>query len=205
MTQLGRPRSFDRDIALQRAMETFWLLGYEGATLTDLQSAMGGITAPSFYAAFGAKEDLFRETVELYRRTVGNIPMQALMESATARAGIEAMLTAAVNCFCSKDKPKGCLIVLGTMNCSRTSGKVQKHLLTLRLRRGEQIKKRLERGVEEGDIPCNADVAVLASFYTAVLLGLCMQARDGATRKALMATVDGAMAAWDTLVSKSEK
>src|SRR5437016_4416200 len=56
MSRTGRPREFDRDEALQRAMELFWAQGYEGATLADLQKAMGGITAPSFYAAFGSKE-----------------------------------------------------------------------------------------------------------------------------------------------------
>lgn len=202
MAQLGRPRSFDREEALQRAMEVFWALGYEGATLEDLQIAMGGITAPSFYAAFGSKEKLFLEAVELYRRTVGILPMDALTQSATARAAIEAMLRAAVDCFCRRDKPHGCLIVLGTMNCSHASSRVQKHLFTLRLQRGEQIKRRLERGVAEGDLPADADVPTLASFYTTALLGLSMHARDGASRKALMAAVGGAMAAWDNLVEK---
>lgn len=202
MAQLGRPRSFDREQALQRAMEVFWALGYEGATLEDLQIAMGGITAPSFYAAFGSKEKLFLEAVELYRRTVGIVPMDALMAPATARASIEAMLCAAVDCFCRRNKPHGCLIVLGTMNCSHASSRVQKHLLTLRRERGKQIKRRLERGVAEGDLPADADVPALASFYTTALLGLSMHARDGASRKALMSAAAGAMAAWDNLVEK---
>jgi AcrR family transcriptional regulator len=65
MSRTGRPRGFDRDGALQRAMELFWSQGYEGTTLADLQKAMGGITAPSFYVAFGSKEALLKETVEL--------------------------------------------------------------------------------------------------------------------------------------------
>src|SRR6202043_1716034 len=69
MTQRGRPRSFDRQAALRQAMQVFWALGYEGATLNELQEAMGGIAPTSFYAAFGSKEELFREAVELYSRT----------------------------------------------------------------------------------------------------------------------------------------
>ena len=95
MTQLGRPRSFDRKVALRRAMEVFWALGYEGATLNELQEAMGGITPPSFYAAFGSKEQLFREAVELYSTTLGVPMMQALEEGPSARASIEALLNAA--------------------------------------------------------------------------------------------------------------
>jgi AcrR family transcriptional regulator len=100
MTQRGRPRSFDRQAALRRAMQVFWALGYEGATLNELQEAMGGIAAPSFYAAFGSKEELFREAVELYSQTLGAPMMKALEEGATARASIEALLEAAVESFC---------------------------------------------------------------------------------------------------------
>ena len=78
MARLGRPRSFDRDEALRQAMDVFWALGYEGATLSDLQVAMGGITAPSLYAAFGSKEELFREVVALYGTTVGSAMMRML-------------------------------------------------------------------------------------------------------------------------------
>ena len=66
MAERGRPRNFDRAQALQKAMEVFWSKGYEGASLTDLTEAMG-INSPSLYGAFGSKEGLFREAVELYR------------------------------------------------------------------------------------------------------------------------------------------
>lgn len=70
MAERGRPRNFDRDQALRKAMEVFWSKGYEGASLTDLTAAMG-INSPSLYGAFGSKEALFREAVELYRQTDG--------------------------------------------------------------------------------------------------------------------------------------
>lgn len=202
MAQRGRPRSFDRDEALRRAMEVFWALGYEGATLADLQAAMGGIAAPSFYAAFGSKEELFREAVELYRGTVGAPIVRALTEPATARAAIETMLSAVADSASCPGKPGGCLIVLGAMSCTRASRNVQEHLRTIRLQAKEHIRRRLERGVAEGDLPAGLDLAAITSFYTTVLHGLPLQARDGASREALMAAVDGAMAAWDTLVAK---
>ena len=64
-TSLGRPRGFDVDEALERAMVVFWAQGYEGASLADLTNAMG-INRTSMYAAFGNKEELFRAALRRY-------------------------------------------------------------------------------------------------------------------------------------------
>lgn len=66
MAKRGRPCGFDREQALRRALDVFWEAGYEGATMAALKEAMGGICAPSMYAAYGSKEALFRSAVELY-------------------------------------------------------------------------------------------------------------------------------------------
>src|SRR5258706_12088937 len=116
MASRGRPRSFSREQALERALELFWARGYEGATLSDLQEAMGGITAPSFYAAFGSKEGLFREVVELYSATQGTPMVTALTQGATARASIEGLLRAALAAFFQRNCPRGCLLVLSAAN-----------------------------------------------------------------------------------------
>ncbi|OIQ52289.1 HTH-type transcriptional repressor ComR [Pseudodesulfovibrio hydrargyri] len=194
--QRGRPRKFDREGALVKAMRTFWRLGYEGATLTDLQRAMGNISAPSFYAAFGSKEKLFHEAVNLYRSTVGTGTVRALTREPTARRAVETMLYGAVDAFCAEDTPPGCLIVLSTINTSKASRAIQDHLASIRLETTELIRKRLQRGIDEGDVPATADIAALASFYTTFLHGLSIQARDNVPREALVQAVDCAMAAW---------
>ncbi len=203
MARRGRPRSFDREDALRQAMEVFWALGYEGATLTGLQEAMGGITAPSFYAAFGSKEELFREAVELYSKTLGVPMMKALAEGPTARASIEALLQAAVEAFCRPGKPRGCMLVLGAINSMPANKSVQDHLRGLRARRQKVIQERLQRGVAEGELPSGLDLSARASFYTTVVDGLAFQARDGASRKVLKFAVRCAMAAWDTVVAEA--
>jgi AcrR family transcriptional regulator len=202
MARRGRPRTFDRDAALRRALEVFWEHGYEGASVTDLQEAMGGITATSLYAAFHSKEELFREAVELYCRTEGQAPLRALLEGPTARASIEGLLRAAVTSFCRPGGARGCLLVSGAVNCASENLAIQEHLRELRARRPAYMRERLERGVKEGDVPAGTDLTVIANFYTAVLDGLSVQARDGATRESLEATVDCAMTTWDTLASK---
>jgi len=199
MARRGRPRSFNREDALAQAMEVFWELGYEGATLTDLQHAMGGITAPSFYAAFGSKEELFRQAVELYSRTLGAPMMQALAEKPTARAAIQALLDTAVESFLKPGKPRGCMLVLAAINGTPSNKSVQDYLHGLRARRRKVIERRLERGVAEGELPAGVDTAALASFVTTVIDGLAIQARDGATRKTVRFAVSCAMAAWSQL------
>lgn len=205
MAQMGRPRTFDRDEALRRAMMLFWEQGYEGVTLSDLQVAMGGITPPSFYAAFGSKEQLFREAVDLFVTTVGAKAVQALSAHDTARGAVEAMLYESVKAFCGADTPRGCLLVLGAMNCTRANKAVQDHLLAFRRQVPQIIKRRLERGVTDGDLSAAADLAAMAAFYATVQHGLAISARDGAPRIALTAAVSGAMAAWSELATSSTR
>src|SRR5687768_15529533 len=104
----GRPRTFDRETALKHAMDVFWSRGYDGASLEDLQKAMGNISPPSFYAAFGSKEALFREVVTLYRTSVGGRIAKALLVS-PVRDGIEGMMRAAVETFLENPKAPGCV------------------------------------------------------------------------------------------------
>src|SRR5258706_13378598 len=81
----GRPRSFDRDEALERAMQVFWKQGYEATSIQDLTRAMG-INPPSLYAAFGDKERLFMEAVGRYERECGPAVACLLDEAPTAPA-----------------------------------------------------------------------------------------------------------------------
>ena len=199
----GRPRSFDREEALRSALQVFWARGYDGATLEELQAAMGGIAPPSFYAAFGSKDRLFREALELYWAAMREHAMAAL-DAPTARESVDRMLREAVKQFSGDgDGPRGCLIILGALNCTRANKDAHDHLRAIRQQGPEIIRTRIARGVAEGDLPAGAPVADMASFYTTVLHGLALRAHDGASRPALMAAVDGAMAAWDPFAAKA--
>jgi AcrR family transcriptional regulator len=201
MARTGRPRSFDRAETLRQAMTVFWRLGYEGATLEDLQAAMGGISPPSMYAAFGSKENLFREAAELYAATIGGRPARALAAQPTARAAVQAMLHEAADLFCTPGMPAGCLVVTGAINCAPASKGVHDHLQQFRQQAPKLIQDRLEQAVADGDLPAGRDLAAIASFYATVLHGLAIRAHDGAPREALMAAADAAMAAWDQLTA----
>lgn len=199
MAERGRPRSFDRAAALRRAMEVFWRRGYEGTSLGDLTEAMG-INKPSLYAAFGCKEALFREAVELYDAVEGTATEQALREAPTAREAVETMLRKNAEAYTSPEKPSGCMIVLAAMIGTPESQGVRDYLSGLRRAGIVAVRRRLERGVAEGELPAGTDTGALAAFYSTVLQGLSIQARDGASRQTLGAIIDSAMATWEVLV-----
>jgi AcrR family transcriptional regulator len=184
-------------------MTVFWEKGYEGASLDELLSAMGAISPPSFYAAFGSKERLFFEAVELYAETVGCRPRQALESATTARAGVEAMLREAIDIYCEPSTPRGCLMLQGAINCTPANKSVQDQMRTYRIQPPGAIRKRLERGVAEGDVPVGVDLEPLVSLYASIVHGLPVRARDGAPRDELLAGVVAAMAAWDHLTGPS--
>src|SRR5215217_5127451 len=91
----GRPRAFDADKALDRAMTVFWRKGYEGASLPDLTKAMG-INRPSLYAAFGNKEALFRKVLDRYAAGPAAYVREAL-NAPTAREAAERLLRGAID------------------------------------------------------------------------------------------------------------
>ncbi len=114
MATRGRPRAFDRDTALQRAMDVFWVRGYEGASLAALTEAME-IRPPSLYAAFGSKEGLFREALAHYLGQHGRYRRDVLDGAPSAREGVAELLRETVARFCSDEFPRGCLVVLAAL------------------------------------------------------------------------------------------
>ncbi|WEX09740.1 TetR/AcrR family transcriptional regulator [Chelativorans sp. AA-79] len=201
MMERGRPRSFDRDAALRRAMEIFWAKGYDGASLADLTKAMG-INAPSLYAAFGSKEGLFREAVALYGETEGTEIWTSVTDASSARETFDRFLHASADAFTRPGKPAGCLVVLGALNATDTNEKICRELRDLRTGNIETLRDRLKRAVAEGELPESVDCMAVAAFYVAVQHGMSIQARDGASPEALHSVAASAMAAWDGLTQR---
>jgi AcrR family transcriptional regulator len=200
----GRPRTFDRDEALRAAVRVFRERGYDGATLAELQEAMGGIAPPSLYAAFGSKEQLFKEAVAVHMESTAKVGRCALESPTTStRDAIEQLLRAAVATSTKSGEPRGCMLVLGSLNCTAEDAEgaaVSEHLHQLRVASYRGIADRIRRGIREGDLPRGTDVEGLTTFVTALVNGVAVLARDGTSRAALNAAVAHAMRAWDVTV-----
>ena len=200
MAERGRPRNFDRVDVLRRAMEVFWAKGYDGTSMSDLISAMG-VNSPSIYAAFGSKEELFREAVVLYLATEGGRIWGAMTTAPSARMAIETMLHISAEAFTQPGKPHGCLIALGALHADDGNETVRRELQDHRAKTMTMLLHRLKRGVAEDDLPDGPDWQAIANFYITVQQGMSIQARDGASCKTLLAVAECAMAAWDGLIS----
>ncbi|MCE8016502.1 TetR/AcrR family transcriptional regulator [Halomonas sp. MCCC 1A17488] len=204
MPQRGRPRRFDREEALRRAMEVFWVQGYDNASLADLTRAMG-INAPSLYATFGSKEVLFQEAVELYVRTEGSGIWEQVETAPTARAAIEQVLRTTAVAFTRGPSPRGCMIVLAAPQMQGANAQVCDALKAYRQSNGYLLERRLQRAVEEGELPASTDCRALANYVVTLQHGMSIQARDGASRETLLAIADCAMAGWDALTGSAQQ
>ncbi len=189
----GRPRTFDRDEALARAMQVFWEKGYEAASMQDLLTAMN-LSSPSLYAAFGDKESLFLEAVQRYH---ANVQHECECPGVTtARESVENLLTELAGIFTDRSHPAGCLAVMAMVTSGTTSARLQKMLADERANAKARLRERIHRGVKEGDLAADTDVAALTEFYVAVIMGMSLQAREGASRRTLLTMAETAMRAW---------
>jgi AcrR family transcriptional regulator len=191
---MGRPREFDVEQALDRAMELFWQKGYEGTSLADLTETLG-ITRPSLYAAFGNKEALFRTVLKRYEANVVTYRPKAL-SAPTARDVARELLEGAARLFGDKSKPAGCLGVQGALACGEEADPIRRELIANRTAGEHAIRQRLKRAKAEGDLPADSDPASLARYLSAVLYGMAVLAAGGASRKDLLQVAETTMLGW---------
>src|SRR6202140_5331508 len=189
--RLGRPRSFDIDRALNRALRVFWRKGYEGASLSDLTKAVG-VNRPSLYAAFGDKEALFRKALGRYLHGPAAYTQEALKEP-TARAVVERLLQGAADLNTAPRNPGGCLMVQGALVCGEAGDSIRQELAAYRAGGGAGLRRRFQRAKSEGDLPATVNPADLARYVATIVYGMAVQAASGASRDKLQNVVEMAL------------
>jgi len=192
-TRRGRPRAFDPDAALERAMHVFWAKGYEGA-LSNLTRAMR-INRPSLYAAFGNKEELFRKVLDRYM----DGPLAYFGKALAApkvRDVVEQIFLGAARMAGDPRFPSGCLMVQGALAVGNAAAAVRKEAAGRRTGAEVALRRRLQRAKREDDLPKNADPAELARYVMTVLQGMAVQGADGASPDQLRRVAQVALRAW---------
>ena len=193
----GRPRAFDRSIALSQATRVFWQKGYEATSMNDLTQAMG-IGAPSLYAAFGSKEQLYAESLRHYAQSYEAYVWGRFHAAKTAREAVKSFLldSAATLTGCVIDIPRGCMVALASVG-REGHRELSELVRSARAVTLERLKKRLEQAVADGEIPPSVDIHALARFVQTVQNGMSILARDGAVRAELEGVAEVSMHGWD--------
>lgn len=192
----GRPRAFDVDEALERAVDVFWRHGYEGASLTDLTAAMK-INKPSLYAVFGSKDELFRKAVAYYAEHDMAYAREAL-DQPTAYEVARTFLRENAIALTRPGCPPGCLSIQGGVSCGSDNSGIAEFLAASRRGGEDALAARFARAVADGDLPAGTDPADLARYVSVVAEGQSVHAAAGTDRAALERTVDIALRAFPT-------
>lgn len=193
-SQIGRPRAFDAEAALEKALTVFWAQGYEGASLTDLTEAMG-ISRKSLYAAYGNKEDLFRKALRRYAEGPGAYVAEAL-RAPTAREVAMAFLAGSVRATTLPGLPAGCLGVQGALVTGETGRVARDTLAQWRAHGQALLRDRFRQAVESGDLPADADPEKIARYVMTIANGVAVQAAGGARCEDLQQVADAALRNW---------
>jgi len=179
----GRPRSFDLDDAIEKAMVVFWSKGYENTTIPDLTNAIG-INRPSLYAAFESKEKLFRLALDRYRKDPASYVNRAVAK-ATAYKVFESLLFGVVDLVTDPKRPGGCLFVCGTHTIGASDTVISRELASRRIGGEADMRRRFEIAKKQGDLPAGADPKTIAKLSATLIWGISVQASNGATKAEL--------------------
>lgn len=183
----GRPWSFDRDKAVETAMRLFWRHGYEGVSVGDLTKAIG-IAPPSLYAAFGSKAGLYQEALNRYEESLGSLDMTSVASAATLAEAVRRLLEAAVRAVTHPDRERICMVSSGMITCHPEHAVLARDLAARRDAMRERIAQAL-RPFTDGE-----EGRRLARHLAAVMQGISIQARDGATPAELQEIVEDLVA-----------
>ena len=179
----GRPRKFDVDKAVSQAMDLFHQNGYDGVGIAELSKTIG-ITAPSLYAAFGSKRELFRQVLQHYAQTQGSWLPKALAEGDSLERSIALLFSKAAEVYSADPQRPGCLVIDGTRNC----GDAEVCELAAQMRR---VARETVRDLISTATNLEASEAgALADYVAMILVGLSGSARDGVAVETLRASAE---------------
>ncbi|MFP8965638.1 TetR/AcrR family transcriptional regulator [Pokkaliibacter sp. CJK22405] len=196
MARTGRPRQFDRDQAVDKAMNLFWAKGFESTSLADLRQSLGGLSAASFYAAFGSKQALYEECLQRYTETCGEVTSVLETAQLNAKASLRLMLERLIDVQTSSTSPSGCMAVLSGLNCLEENREVENRTQALREKTREDIRRHLMLAAGKGEFPTTLDPDSFTLMLDCFIKGIAIQARDGISAEALRQAAEQMLTLW---------
>jgi AcrR family transcriptional regulator len=167
--------------------------GFDDASLVDLADAMG-IVRPSLQAAFGSKEDLYRQSMDLYSREIMAFVTKAI-RGKTAAEGCRRYLKGYCDLLSDQRTPSGCFMIKGVVSPGRGAAVARQESANRLKTYEELLEQRFLQAQEDGDLPYGLDAGTLAQTLKVLALGLAVRADMGATPDALHRVADFSFAA----------
>ena len=189
----GRPRAYQPEVALARALDVFWKEGFTGASLDDL-SAATGMNRPSLYGAFGDKRELYIKSYESYRERARARMGEAFAADLPVREMLEKIYAIALDMYLSgKDGPRGCFTVMTATSEAVFDPAIRELVVTGLVETDRFFARIFKRARERGELAPSADPQVLAHLASATLHTIAVRARAQVPRAELDAIVRGAL------------
>jgi TetR/AcrR family transcriptional repressor of nem operon len=189
---MGRPKSFEPDVVIAQAMQTFWTKGYAGTSPADL-AEVAGVGKGSIYHAFGSKRELFDKALELYDHAGSEMTEEFLSRPGTAKERIRAYLVFIVDMDLDGPVRRGCLAVNTALELGGRDEEATRAVRRMEERTIELLATRIEQGRSDGDVAPGVDARAQAQFLMNTIAGLRVMAKtfDGPT---LYRIIDTALA-----------
>ena len=192
---MARPREFDSDQALEKAMQVFWTKGYEATSLSDLLSAMG-ISKSSFYATFGSKHELFLSALDRYGETHGAMLIAILEGEGSPRQAIARVFEEALRATDVEER-RGCFVNNCAVELAPRDRLVARQVAKGHARIEEAFYRAVKAGQDAGEITRSQPARALARFLSNSLTGLTVMGEGGAAKDTLRDALQVTLSALD--------
>ena len=173
-----RQKEFDENEVLEEAMKVFWLKGYEGTSIQDLQDAMG-LSRASIYNAFGSKSGLYQKVLDKYVSAIAQNWLKAFYSGTTFKESLKNFLDALFDHNFSLSHPSGCLTDFGYMELGSHDENTTKKIFDNFDYLLDLISIRIKKAVDDGELHKKTDVASLTYIFIVYFHGIMLLGRLG--------------------------
>jgi TetR/AcrR family transcriptional regulator, copper-responsive repressor len=189
----GRPRAYEPDVALGKALDLFRTQGFAATSLDDLSEATG-MNRPSLYGAFGDKRELYIKSYQRYREEARASMVEIFRQEMPVRRRLERIFASALNIYLSGETgPRGCFTVVTAASEAVGDPDIRAMVLDGLNELDKAFASCFRRAKEKGELPDSADPAVLAQLASATVHSIAIRSRARVSRKDLEAIVKGAI------------